>query len=71
MLRMNKIKELLGSKTAKLVEFGILAVDAAALIIGGVTVEAISGIIPLVGGVIAAITAVVVAIKTLANGEKK
>lgn len=68
---MNKIKEFLGSKNVKLAEFIILAVDAAALIIGGVSVEAISGIIPLVGGAIAGIGAIIVAINALVNGEKK
>lgn len=68
---MNKIKEILGSKNVKLAEFIILAVDAAALIIGGVSVEAISGIIPLVGGAIAGIGAIIVAINALVNGEKK
>lgn len=68
---MNKIKEILGSKNVKLAEFIILAIDAAALIIGGVSVEAISGIIPLVGGAIAGIGAIIVAINALVNGEKK
>lgn len=68
---MNKIEEILGNKNVKLIEFGLLAVDAAALIIGGVSVEAISGIIPLVCGAIIGIGAIIGAINVLVNGEKK
>lgn len=68
---MNKIEEILESKNVKLIEFGLLAVDAAALIIGGVLVETISGIIPLVCGAIIGIGAIIGAINVLVNGEKK
>lgn len=69
---MNKLKELLSNKKVQLVEFIVLAVDAAALILGGQSVESISGVIPLVGGAIAGIGAVIVAINALVNnkGEK-
>ena len=67
---MNKIKELLSNKRVQLVEFVVLAIDAAALIIGGQSVEAISGIIPLVGGAIAGIGAIIVAINALVKGDK-
>lgn len=68
---MNKIEEILGNKSVKLIEFSLLAVDATALIIGGVLVETISGIIPLVCGAIIGIGAIIGAINVLVNGEKK
>lgn len=67
---MNKIKEILGNKKVQLVEFIVLAVDAAALIIGGQSVEAISSVIPLVGGAIAGIGAIIVATNALVKGDK-
>lgn len=67
---MNKIKELLSNKKVQLAEFIVLAVDAAALIIGGQSVESISSIIPLVGGAIAGIGAIIVAINALVKGDK-
>lgn len=67
---MNKLKELLSNKKVQLVEFIVLAVDAAALILGGQFVESISGVIPLVGGAIAGIGAVIVAINALVKGDK-
>jgi hypothetical protein len=67
---MNKLKELLSNKKVQLVEFIVLAVDAAALILGGQSVESISGVIPLVGGAIAGIGAVIVAINALVKGDK-
>ena len=67
---MNKIKEILGNKKVQLVEFIVLTVDAAALIIGGQSVEAISSVIPLVGGAIAGIGAIIVAINALVKGDK-
>lgn len=67
---MNKLKELLSNKKVQLVEFIVLAVDAAALILGGQYVESISGVIPLVGGAIAGIGAVIVAINALVKGDK-
>jgi len=67
---MNKLKELLSNKKVQLVEFIVLAVDAAALILGGQSVESISGVIPLVGGAIAGIGAVIVAINALIKGDK-
>lgn len=67
---MNKLKELLSNKKVQLVEFIVLAVDAAALILSGQSVESISGVIPLVGGAIAGIGAVIVAINALVKGDK-
>lgn len=67
---MNKLKELLSNKKVQLVEFIVLAVDAAALILGGQSVKSISGVIPLVGGAIAGIGAVIVAINALVKGDK-
>ncbi len=66
---MNKIKEFLNNKKVQTVELVVLVVDAAALILGGVTVEAISGVIPIVGGAIAAIGAIIVAINKIV-GDK-
>ena len=66
---MTKIKEFLNNKKVQTVELVVLVVDAAALILGGVTVEAISSIIPTVGGAIAAIGAIIVAINMIV-GEK-
>ena len=68
---MNKIKEFLNNKKVQTVEFVILAVDAAALILGGQTVEGISSVIPRIGGAIAGIGAIIVAINTLIKGEDK
>lgn len=67
---MNKIKELLANKKVQTVEFIVLAIDAAALILGGNSVESISSVIPLVGGAIAGIGAVIVAINALVKGDK-
>lgn len=67
---MNKIKEFLNNKKVQTVEFVILAVDAAALILGGQSAENISKIIPLVGGAIAGIGAIIVAINGLVKGDK-
>ncbi len=67
---MNKIKELLANKKVQTVEFIVLAIDSAALILGGNSVESISSIIPLVGGAIAGIGAIIVAINALIKGEK-
>lgn len=67
---MNKIKEILGNKKVQLVEFIVLTVDAVVLIIGGQSVEAISSVIPLVGGAIAGIGAIIVAINALVKGDK-
>lgn len=67
---MTKIKEILSNKKVQLVEFIVLAVDAAALIIGGQSVEAINSVIPLVGGAIAGIGAIIVAINALVKGDK-
>ena len=66
---MNKIKEFLNNKKVQTVELVVLVVDSAALIIGGVTVEAISGVIPIVGGAIAGIGAIIIAIKKIV-GDK-
>ena len=68
---MNKIKEFLNNKKVQTVEFVVLAVDAAALILGGQSAENISSVIPLVGGAIAGIGAIIVAINALVKGEKK
>lgn len=68
--KMNKIKEFLNNKKVQTVEFVILAVDAAALILGGQSAENISKIIPLVGGAIAGIGAIIVAINGLVKGDK-
>lgn len=64
------IKEFLNNKTVQTVEFVVLAVDAAALILGGQSVEGISSVIPLIGGAIAGIGAIIVAINTLVKGDK-
>ena len=67
---MNKIKEFLNNKKVQTVEFVILAIDAAALILGGQSVENISKVIPLVGGAIAGIGAIIVAINGFVKGDK-
>ena len=67
---MNKIKEFLNNGKVQTVEFVVLAVDAAALILGGQKVEAIGNIIPLVAGAIAGIGAIIVAINGLVKGDK-
>lgn len=68
---MNKIKEFLNNKKVQTVEFVVLAVDAAALILGGQSAENISSVIPLVSGAIAGIGAIIVAISALIKGEDK
>lgn len=68
---LNKIKAFLNNGKVQTVEFVILAIDAAALILGGQKVESISSIIPLVGGAIAGIGAIIVAINGLIKGENK
>lgn len=68
---MNKIKEILSNKKVQTVEFVVLVADAAALILGGQSVESINSIIPLVGGAIAGIGAIVVAINALVKGDNK
>ena len=67
---MNKIKAFLNNKKVQTIEFVVLAIDAAALILGGQTVEGISSVIPLVGGAIAGIGAIIVAINALVKGDK-
>ena len=68
---MDKIKAFLNNNKVRLVEFIVLALTSAGLLLGGETTQAVQSIVPLVSGVITAIGAVIVAINALIKGENK
>jgi len=65
-----KIKQFLSNSKVQLVMYAVLVVDVIGLIIGGQTIEGISSVIPLVGGITGAIALLVIGIKKLI-GENK
>ena len=65
-----KIKQFLSNSKVQLVMYAVLVADVIGLIIGGQTIEGISSVIPLVGGITGAIALLVIGIKKLI-GENK
>lgn len=64
---MDKLKEILGSKKAQIVEFVALGISAAALFIGGESEAAVSGVVASVAGAVAGLGAVVALIRAIVN----
>ena len=69
---LNKIKEFLNNGKVRAVEFVVLGLMSAGLLLGGETTQAVQSIVPLVSGIISAIGAIVVAINALVKeGDNK
>lgn len=65
-----KIKQFLSNSKVQLVMYTVLVADVIGLIIGGQTIEGISSVIPLIGGITGAIALLVIGIKKLIGDNK-